>query len=49
MQTEAGAIGLTVAKVGEADVMADATKDLFIAYPTLDPFRARALRSSRNA
>src|SRR3954453_24262075 len=40
LQTDAGAVGLTVAKVGEADVMAQATKDLFIAYPTLDPFRA---------
>src|SRR5438552_15940802 len=40
LQMEAGAVGLTVAKVGEADVMADATNDLLIAYPTLDPYRA---------
>src|SRR4051794_15017473 len=40
LQTAAGAVGLTVAKAGEADVMAEATDDLFIAYPTLDAFRA---------
>src|SRR2546430_3497074 len=40
LQMQAGAVGLTVAKVGEADVMADATNDLFIAYPTLDAYRA---------
>lgn len=34
MQVEFGAVGLTCAKLGEAEVMADAgIKDLFIAYP----------------
>jgi D-serine deaminase-like pyridoxal phosphate-dependent protein len=40
MQMEAGAVGLTVAKIGEAEVMSPATDDLFIAYPTLDSYRA---------
>lgn len=35
MQIEHGAIGLTVAKVGEALVMADQTDDLLMAYPAL--------------
>lgn len=36
MQVEAGAVGLTCAKLGEAEVMADAgIEDLFIAYPIL--------------
>lgn len=43
MQVEAGAAGLTVAKVGEADIMARATKDLLVAYPALDPHRAGRL------
>lgn len=34
-QMELGAVGLTVAKVGEAEVMADATQDLLVAYPTV--------------
>jgi len=38
-QTAAGATGLTVAKVGEAEVMADAGDDLLLAYPALDRFR----------
>ena len=33
-QLDAGAVGLTVAKVGEAEVMAKAGGDLLIAYPT---------------
>ena len=33
-QVEAGAVGITVAKLSEAEVMADAgIKDIFIAYP----------------
>jgi D-serine deaminase-like pyridoxal phosphate-dependent protein len=39
MQIEQGAIGLTVAKVGEALVMADQTDDLLMAYPALHPAR----------
>jgi len=40
LQVEAGSKGLTVAKVGEADVMANETNDLLLAYPALDPVRA---------
>jgi D-serine deaminase-like pyridoxal phosphate-dependent protein len=43
LQLEAGAAGLTVAKVGEAQTMAHAGKDLFIAYPALDPWRREHL------
>jgi D-serine deaminase-like pyridoxal phosphate-dependent protein len=43
MQVGLGATGLTVAKVGEAEVMADATNDLFVAYPAADPLRSAAL------
>src|SRR3954468_10791833 len=43
MQIEAGAVGLTVAKVGEAEVMADVAGDLFMAYPAVDPLRCTAL------
>ncbi len=39
LQLEAGAVGLTVAKVGEAMTMAEAGRDIFIAYPALDPWR----------
>lgn len=38
-----GAVGLTVAKVGEAVVMADATDDLLMAYPAVDPRRCGEL------
>jgi D-serine deaminase-like pyridoxal phosphate-dependent protein len=38
-QMKAGANGLTVAKVGEAEVMAEAGDDILIAYPALDPAR----------
>ena len=40
MQIERGAIGLTVAKIGEAEVMAAATDDLLMAYPAINPNRA---------
>lgn len=45
MQREAGAIGLTVAKVGEAEVMAGAGEhpDLLIAYPPVEPSRCDRL------
>src|SRR4051812_31554777 len=43
MQTEiGGAAGLTVAKAGEAAVMAEACDDLLIAYPTVDRLRCKA-------
>lgn len=40
LQMEAGAVGLTTAKVGEAEVMADVSPDILIAYPASDPARA---------
>jgi len=43
MQIERGAIGLTVAKAGEAEVMAEVTNDLLVAYPTVDSARAARL------
>ena len=43
LQVEAGARGLTVAKAGEAEVMAAASDDLFVAYPALDPARCERL------
>src|SRR5687768_6836184 len=36
LQMDAGAGGLTVAKVGEGEVMAGASRDLLLGYPTLD-------------
>ena len=39
LQLEAGAIGLTVAKAGEGEVMAQACHDLLLAYPAVDPAR----------
>lgn len=47
MQMDHGAIGLTVAKVGEALVMADQSDDLLMAYPALHP--ARCLELARLA
>lgn len=43
LQIRAGAVGLTVAKAGEAEVMAGATDDLLVAYPAIDPVRVRRL------
>ena len=43
MQMEYGAVGLTVAKVGEAKVMTDAADDLLMAYPAVDPLRCADL------
>ena len=43
MQVEHGAAGLTVAKAGEAEVMASASDDLLVAYPAVDPRRSAAL------
>src|SRR4051812_1306230 len=42
-QMEAGAIGLTVAKVGEGKVMADVCGDILMAYPAVDAFRCGEL------
>lgn len=43
MQMQAGAVGLTTAKAGEALTMSQAADDLFVAYPALDPWRAPRL------
>src|SRR2546421_10875221 len=43
MQMELGATGLTVAKVGEARVMAEVCSDLLMAYPAVDPLRCAEL------
>ena len=43
MQMEMGAVGLTVAKVGEAQVMAEVASDLLMAYPAVDPMRCAEL------
>jgi D-serine deaminase-like pyridoxal phosphate-dependent protein len=39
LQIAAGAIGLTAAKVGEAELMAEAADDILLAYPAIDPPR----------
>jgi D-serine deaminase-like pyridoxal phosphate-dependent protein len=39
-QREAGAVGLSVAKLGEAELFASACRDLLIAYPVVDEQRA---------
>ena len=43
MQMDAGATGLTVAKVGEAKVMAGVCGDILMAYPAVDPLRCGEL------
>ena len=43
MQLDAGAGGLTIAKVGEAEVMIDVADDLLLAYPAVDPVRCSRL------
>lgn len=49
-QLRAGAAGLTVAKAGEAEVMAAAGEDLLVAYPAVDAARAaRLARLARQA
>src|SRR5688572_5885420 len=42
-QLAAGAVGLTVAKVGELEVMSQAGDDLLLAYPALDPARTHRI------
>lgn len=50
LQISAGAIGLTTAKVGEAEVMADVADDVMVAYPAIDPARtARLAKLARHA
>ena len=43
LQLAMGACGLTVAKAGEAQIMAEVTDDLLIAYPMVDPARNLSL------
>lgn len=48
-QMEAGACGVTCAKVSEAEIMADAgIDDIFIAYPMVGVFRVRRALALRN-
>jgi D-serine deaminase-like pyridoxal phosphate-dependent protein len=42
-QITAGAMGLAVAKVGEAEAMAQASDDILMAYPAVDPNRCQRL------
>lgn len=42
-QIAAGAMGLAVAKVGEAEEMAQASDDILMAYPAVDPTRCQRL------
>jgi D-serine deaminase-like pyridoxal phosphate-dependent protein len=50
LQVKHGATGLTAAKLGEAEAMADASADLLIAYPASDDYRlARACALARRA
>lgn len=43
MQLAAGAIGLTMAKVGEVEKMAEIADDLLLAYPAVDAARTKRL------
>ena len=43
LQLDAGAVGLTAAKVSEAATMSEASDDLLIAYPALDPWRTERI------
>jgi D-serine deaminase-like pyridoxal phosphate-dependent protein len=43
MQLDAGAVGLTVAKPGEAAVMAEVGNDILMAYPAVNPEVCRVL------
>jgi D-serine deaminase-like pyridoxal phosphate-dependent protein len=43
LQLEAGCAGITCAKLGEAEVMAQVCDDIFIAYPMVGPARLRRL------
>ncbi len=43
LQLGAAAVGLTVAKVGEAEVMSEVCEDILVAYPAIDPARTTRL------
>ncbi len=50
LQMSAGAVGLTAAKVGEAEVMSEVADDILVAYPAIDPSRtARLARLATHA
>lgn len=50
LQVEAGAVGLTAAKVGEAELMAEVAGDVLLAYPAIDPVRtARVAKLAAHA
>lgn len=46
MQLDAGASGLTVAKIGEAEVMANDCDDLLLAYPIVDSHRVQRIAAT---
>ena len=48
LQLDAGAQGLSVAKVGEAEVMAQVCDDILVAYPALDPPRTTRIAELAN-
>ena len=48
-QVAHGAIGLTVAKAGEAEVLSGATRDILVAYPALDASRVLGERHRHHA
>lgn len=43
LQKQAGITGLTAAKAGEAELMAEVSNDILVAYPALDPHRTSRL------
>jgi D-serine deaminase-like pyridoxal phosphate-dependent protein len=43
LQIDAGACGLTAAKVGEAELMAEVDHDILLGYPAIDPARTTRL------
>ncbi len=43
LQMGLGAVGLTAAKVGEAELMAEVADDILLAYPAIDPTRTARL------
>jgi D-serine deaminase-like pyridoxal phosphate-dependent protein len=43
LQMEAGALGLTAAKVGEAELMAEVADDILLGYPAIDAARTARL------
>src|SRR6476469_1151220 len=43
MQLDAGAVGLSVAKPGEADVMCELGAEILVAYPSVTPASLKAI------